>query len=121
MSKTTFVDLNIFQRMLPLRKSHVMGGPVVKPLAARAKGPGFDSRIAQHFRRLLSRAFTYGAVGSLVSRWSWTRKAGFISFRCLWIQLYNNLGQRLCVQSALAHQANHPFEVGKLLPVISWG
>ena len=27
----------------------------------------------------------------------------------------------MCVQSALAHQAIHPFEVGKLIPTISRG
>ena len=31
---------------------------MVRPLAARAKGPGFDSPIAQHVQRLISRAFT---------------------------------------------------------------
>ena len=31
--------------------------------------------------------FTYGAIGSLVLSWSWARQRGFISFRCLWIQL----------------------------------
>ena len=45
---------------------HGLGGPAVRPLAARAKGPGFYSSIAQHIQRLISRAFTYGAVGSLV-------------------------------------------------------
>ena len=30
---------------------------MVMPLAARAKGPGFDSPIAQHVLRLISRAF----------------------------------------------------------------
>ena len=37
----------------------------------------------------------YGAVGSLVLSWSWTRQPGFISFWCLWIQLCNNLRQML--------------------------
>ena len=27
----------------------------------------------------------------------------------------------MCVQSALANQAIHPFGVGKLVPAISWG
>ena len=45
----------------------ILGGPVVRPLAARAKGPEFDSPIAQHVQGLISQAFTYGAVGSLVS------------------------------------------------------
>ena len=38
---------------------------MVRPLAARAKGPGFHSLIAQHVQRLIYRAFTYGMVGSL--------------------------------------------------------
>ena len=69
---------------------------MVRPLAARAKGLGFDSPIAQHVQRLISQAFTYGAVGSLVLSGTWARQPGFISFRCLGIQLCNNLGQRLC-------------------------
>ena len=72
--------------------------------------------------RLSSWAFTYDTVASLVSSWSWARQSGFISFRCLWIQFCNNLGQRLCsyncLQSAVAHQAIHPFKVGKLVPAI---
>ena len=43
-----------------------------------------------------SRPIMYSAVGSLVLSWSWTRQPGFISFWCLWIQLCNNLGRRLC-------------------------
>ena len=39
---------------------------MVRPLAAGADGPGFDSPIAPHVLILISRAFTYGAVGSLV-------------------------------------------------------
>ena len=36
---------------------------MVRPLAARAKGPGFDSPIAQYVRRLIFfRAFTHGAI-----------------------------------------------------------
>ena len=73
-----------------------LGGPVVRPLTVHAKGPGFDSPIAQHVQRLIFRAFTYSTVGSLVLSWSWTRQPGFISFRCLWNQLCNNLEQRLC-------------------------
>ena len=45
--------------MVPLQG---LGGPVVRPLAAHAKGLGFDSPIAQHVQRLISRAFMYGAV-----------------------------------------------------------
>ena len=56
-----------------------LGGPVVRPLAAGAKVPGFESPIAQHVQRLISWAFMYGAVGSLVSSWSWARQPGFIS------------------------------------------
>ena len=48
-----------------------ISGPVVRPRAARAKDPGFDSPIAQHVQRFISRDFTYGAVGSLVLSWSW--------------------------------------------------
>ena len=48
------------------------------------------------FLRLYSRPIMYGAVGSLVFSWSWTRQPGFICFWCLWIQLCNNIGQRLC-------------------------
>ena len=58
-----------------------LGGPVVRPLAARAEGPRFDSPIAQHVQRLFFLAFTYGAVSSLVLSWYWTRQPGFISFR----------------------------------------
>ena len=47
-----------------------LDGPVVRPLAARAKSSGFDLPIAQHVQRLISRAFAYGAVGSLVLSWS---------------------------------------------------
>ena len=39
---------------------------MVRLLAARAQCPGFDSPIAQHVQRLITRAFTYAAVGSLV-------------------------------------------------------
>ena len=60
-----------------------LGGPVARPLAARAKGSGFGSPIFRHVQILFSRAFTYGAVGSLVLSWSWARQSGFISFRCL--------------------------------------
>ena len=63
-----------------------------------SKGCVFDS----YYRpgsvlRFNSRPIMYSAVGSLVLRWSWTRQPGYISFQCLWIQLCNNLGQRLCV------------------------
>ena len=46
-------------------------------LAAHASSSGFDSPIAKHVQRLISRAFTYGAVGSLVLSWSWTRQPGY--------------------------------------------
>ena len=39
---------------------------LLRSLAAHAKGPGFDSLIAQHVQILISQAFTYGTVGSLV-------------------------------------------------------
>ena len=74
-----------------------MGGLLVKPLAARAKGPEFDSPIVQHVQRLISPSFTYSAVVSLILSWSWTQQPGLISFQCLWIQLCNNFGQKLCV------------------------
>ena len=48
------------------------------------------------FLRFNSRPIMYRTVGSLVLSWSWTRQPGFISFGCLWIQLCNKLGQRLC-------------------------
>ena len=58
---------------------------------------GFDSHYRPgSFVRFNSRPIMYGAVGSLVLSWSWTRQTGFISFFCLWIQLCNNLVQRLC-------------------------
>ena len=34
--------------------------PLVRPLADRVKGPGFDSSIAQHDQRLISWTFTCG-------------------------------------------------------------
>ena len=73
-----------------------LGGPVVRPLVARAKSSGFDSPIAQYVQILTSWAFTYGTDGSLVLSWFWPCQPEFISFRCLWIQLCNNLGQRFC-------------------------
>ena len=57
--------------MLTSRNLRGLGGPVVRPLAARAKGSGFDFPIAQHVQRLISQAFMYGAVVSLVLSWSW--------------------------------------------------
>ena len=60
-----------------------LGRPVIRPLAAGAKAPGFDFTIAQHVQILISRVFTYGAVGSLVLSWTWARRPGFISFRRL--------------------------------------
>ena len=58
---------------------------------------GLDSHCRSgSFLRFNSRPIMYGAVGSLVLSWSWIRQPGFISFWCLWIQLCNNLGQRLC-------------------------
>ena len=74
-AKLTEIVLALFKDELGL------GGPVVRPLAAHAKGPGFDSPIAQHIQRLISLAFTYGAVGSLVLHSSWARQPGIISFR----------------------------------------
>ena len=50
---------------------HSLDGPVVRPLAVRAKGPGFNSPIAQHVQILIFSAVTYGAVDSLVLSWSW--------------------------------------------------
>ena len=44
------------------------------------------------FLRFNSRPIMYGAVGSQVLSWSWTRQLEFISFRCFWIQLCNNFG-----------------------------
>ena len=45
-----------------------LGSSVVRPLAAGAKGPVFNSPFTQHFQRFISRTFVYNAVGSLVSR-----------------------------------------------------
>ena len=50
---------------------------VVRLLAAHVKDLGFNSPVAQHIQRLISHAFTYGAVGSLVLSWSWTQQPGF--------------------------------------------
>ena len=62
-----------------------------------SEGCGFDSHCQSgSFLRFNSRPILYGALGSLVLSWSWTRQFEFISFWCLWIQLCNNLGQRLC-------------------------
>ena len=63
-----------------------LGGPVVRLIAAHANGPGFDSQVAQHVQRLISRVFT-------LIHWSCDRQSGFTSFRCFFIQLCNNLGQ----------------------------
>ena len=112
-----------------------MGGPVVKPLATRAMGPGFDSPITQHVQRLISRAFTYGSVGSLVLSWFWARNldsfpSGAFGFNCVIslgkgyvctgfncvITFGNGI---MCVQACLAHQAIHPFRVGKLVRAIN--
>ena len=51
-----------------------------RPQAAGAKGPGFDSPIAQHHQRLTPQAFTYGEIGSLVLSWIWARQSWFVSF-----------------------------------------
>ena len=48
-----------------------LGGPVIRPVVACAKGPGFNFPINQHVLRLIARAFTYGTVDSLVLSWSW--------------------------------------------------
>ena len=62
-----------------------------------SKGCGFDSHYRLgSFLIFNSRPIMYGAVDSMVLSQSWTRQSGFISFRCLWIQLCNNVGQRLC-------------------------
>ena len=80
------------------RQHRGLGGPVVRPLPTYANGPGFDSPILQHVRWLISQAFTYGRVGLLIVSWSWTWQSVFISFRCLWIQLCKNLGQKvMCI------------------------
>ena len=63
-----FVDVlklvECFQRLCSV-------GVLGKYLSAHAKGPGFDTPIAQHVQILISRAFTYSAVGSLVLSWFW--------------------------------------------------
>ena len=67
-----------------------------------SEGCGFDSHCRPgSFLRFNSWPITYGAVGSLVLSWSWTRQPGFIFFWCLWIKLCNNFGQRLCACNLL--------------------
>ena len=62
-----------------------------------SEGYGFDFYCRPgSFLRFNSWPIMYGAVGSLVLSCSWTRQPGFISFWCHWIQLCNNIGQRLC-------------------------
>ena len=62
-----------------------------------SEGCGFDSHCRPgSFLRFNSRHIMYSAVGSLVLSCSWTPQPEFISFWCLWIQLCNNHGQRLC-------------------------
>ena len=62
-----------------------------------SEGCGFDSHcLPGSLLRFNYWPIMYGAIGSLVLSWSWTRQSGFISFRGFWIQLRNNLGQRLC-------------------------
>ena len=130
-----FVIVSLFKYV----DNGIMGlsSAVVRPPSAGAKGPGFDSPVAQHVQRLIYRVFTYGAVDSMVLNWYWARQpgfisfsltwscsqqVGFISFSCLWIQLRNNSwANAMCVHCALAHQAIHPFGVGKLVPAISRG
>ena len=88
-----------------------------------SEGCEFDSHYRPgSFLRFNSRRIMYGAVGSLVLSWSWTRHPGFIFFWCHWIQLCNNLGQKvMSIQFALANQAIHPFGVSKFVPAISRG
>ena len=42
----------------------------LRPLAAGAKGPGFDSPITHHLQRIISQVFKYGTIGLLV--WSYS-------------------------------------------------
>ena len=83
-----------------LQKSQVVVAVSVEALAfivSCSDGCGFDSHCRPgSFLRFNSRPIMYGAVGSLILSWSWSLKPGFISFWCLWIQLCNNLQQRLC-------------------------
>ena len=72
-----------------------LGDLVVSPRAALANCLRFDSLVARHIQRLISRAFTYGAVCSLALSWPWTNNVGSFpsvasGFNCV------NLGQRLC-------------------------
>ena len=87
---------------------------MVRPLAARAKGPGFDSSIVQHVRRLSSRAVTYRAVGIELVIGSFPSIA--FGFNCV-----VTLSNVVSVHFAIAHQAIHSFGIGKLVPAISWG
>ena len=68
-----------------------------------------------------SRPIMYGAVGSLVLSWYWTRQPGFISSDAFVFNCVITLAKVMCIQSAFANQAIHPFGVGKLVPAISRG
>ena len=74
-----------------------LGSAVVRSLSAGAKGRSFIPPFNQHFQIFISRAFTFNAVGSLVSRWAFIHHCGFISCSFIWIQLCNNLWQMLCM------------------------
>ena len=58
-----------------------LGSSVVRLLAAGVKGPAFNYQFTQHFEIFIYRAFTYNAVGSLVSSWSCVHTCGFIPAR----------------------------------------
>ena len=91
----------VLMKILNYEANWGLGGPVVRPLAARAKCPGFDSPITQHVQRLISRPFTYsyGAVGPLVLSWSWAQQPGFIPFGTFGFNCVITLGKRLCAYS----------------------
>ena len=96
---------------------------MVKSLDARAKSMGFDSPITQHVQRLISRAFMYGAVGSLVLNWSLAPPhnldsfpSGAFEFNCV-ITLSKGYVRTI----ALSDQAIYSLGVCKLVAAISLG
>ena len=98
-----------------------LGRPVVRPLAARAKGPGFDYPNAQHVQRFISRACTYGAVGSLVLSWSWADNLGSFPSDAFGFYCVITMGKGCMCTICPSSPSNSFFGVGKLVPAISRG
>ena len=90
-----------------------LGGPAARPLATYAKGSGFESPIAQHVQRLISRALRswFTGIELVLDMTTWVH--------FLLVPLNSIVSQPwakvMCIQSALANQAIHPFGVGKLV------